>query len=341
LAASGGGHIRQLIDLEPAWINYDYFFVSEDTALSRSLANNHPVDFLCHFAFGQIRREGLTKTIVQGIRNFCQSIRVAYRRRPDVIISTGAGSVFFLIVFAKLLGAKFVLVETFARFDAPSKFARMVAPFADHIVVQSARLKKRFPNAASFDPLEILSIPRPEKKPLVFATVGVTLPFDRMTEMVVQLKSKGLISEEVVMQTGIGAIRVPQEIQAFETLPFETMQEYLRAADIVICHGGTGSIITALREGCRTIVIPRNFENGEHYDNHQWEIMNAFAARGLIFPANSLEQLAVALQKARAAQPILATTNPTNLIGHLSTILGTYAEQSTDTSGALEQNEVG
>ncbi|HEY4283345.1 MAG TPA: glycosyltransferase [Chthoniobacterales bacterium] len=326
LAASGGGHVRQLLDLEQAWSLHDYFFITEDTALSRSLIHKHPVHFLCHFALGQIRRDGLARALWACLRNFGGATRVMLRNRPDIVISTGAGTVFFSILWAKLLGAKFILIESFARFDRPSVFARMAAPFADYIVVQSATLKKSFPGAAVFDPLEILDRPRPNKKKLLFATVGVTLPFDRMIEMVANLKTRGEIAEEVVFQTGIGGF-TPDGLEAFETLPFDRVKSYLREADIVVCHGGTGSVITALREGCRTIVVPRMFEKGEHYDNHQSEITNAFAARGLVIPANTLEELASALEAARTIQPVSATTNPTGLIEHLTIVLAQHAER--------------
>src|SRR5215469_8987088 len=230
LAASGGGHIRQLLDLENAWSQYDYFFVSEDTALSRSLTHKHPVHFLCHFAVGQIKREGLARAVVAGIKNFWGSTRLMWRHRPDIIISTGAGTVFFLILWAKFLGAKFVLIETFARFDRPSMFARMASPLADYIIVQSAALAKAFPRAAVFDPLEILDQPRPNKKKLLFATVGVTLPFDRMIDMVAKLKADGDIAEDVVVQTGIGGL-MPEGTENFETLPFDRITSYLREAD--------------------------------------------------------------------------------------------------------------
>ncbi|HEY4285104.1 MAG TPA: glycosyltransferase [Chthoniobacterales bacterium] len=326
LAASGGGHVRQLLDLEAAWSLHDYFFITEDTALSRSLVHKHPVHFLCHFALGQIRRDGMVRALWACLRNLGGATRVMLRNRPDIIISTGAGTVFFSILWAKLLGAKFILIESFARFDRPSVFARMAAPFADYIVVQSATLKKAFPNAAVFDPLEILDRPRPSKRNLLFATVGVTLPFDRMIEMVAHLKTNGAIAEEVVFQTGVGGF-TPDGLEAFETLPFDRVKSYLREADIVVCHGGTGSVITALREGCRTIVVPRMFEKGEHYDNHQSEITTAFAARGLVIPANTPDELASALQAARAIQPVSATTNPTGLIEYLTVTLAQHAER--------------
>jgi UDP-N-acetylglucosamine transferase subunit ALG13 len=73
--------------------------------------------------------------------------------------------------------------------------------------------------------------------------------------------------------------------------------------------------------------MPRLFEKGEHYDNHQAEITEAFAARGLVTPANSLEELAAALKSVRARPPVSATTNPAKLIGHLTEILSRHVQE--------------
>ena len=320
LAASGGGHVRQLLDLEKAWRPYDYFFLSEKTPLAQSLAQTHPTFFVDHFALGQARLGSPFKMMAAALRNFLQSGRIIWRERPDIVISTGAGAVFFAVLWARLLGAKFVLIETFARFDKPSAFARAAARFAHHKIVQSPALAEKIPGSTCLDPFEFLDTPRPEKKPLIFATVGATLSFDRMVETVASLKAAGEIPEDLVIQTGIGGL-MPPGVETYETLPFDGMLSHLRDADIVVCHGGTGSLITALRAGCRTIVMPRLFEKGEHYDNHQKEITGAFAARGLVFIANSREEMSEALKAARAGVPVLATTNPARLIEHLGNIL--------------------
>jgi UDP-N-acetylglucosamine transferase subunit ALG13 len=102
------------------------------------------------------------------------------------------------------------------------------------------------------------------------------------------------------------------------------MLSLLREADIVVCHGGTGSLITALREGCRVIAMPRLFEKGEHYDNHQAEITEAFEARGLITVANSLAELSAALSTVRSKSPVMATSEPTALSDHLTTLLAKW-----------------
>lgn len=75
------------------------------------------------------------------------SVYIAIRERPDVVISTGAGVVVFFCVFAKLLGAKLIFIESVARVERPTLSARMLYPFADLFFVQWAGLLKSFPKA--------------------------------------------------------------------------------------------------------------------------------------------------------------------------------------------------
>ncbi len=327
LAASGGGHVRQLLDLESVWSKHDYFFVTEDTALGANLAEQHRTYFVPHVAIGQARLGAPLRMITAGIRNFFRSAAIIARERPDVVISTGAGAVFFAVAWARLRGARTVIVDSFARFDRPSLFARVAAPIAHDLVVQSAALSTYFPQAKVFDPFRMLDVQPPPKKPLLFATVGATLPFERLVRSVAELKARGDIPEDVIIQTGEGGSR-PEGVEAVDTLPFDRIQELLTEADIVVCHGGTGSLITALRKGCRVVAMPRLLEKGEHYDNHQAEITSAFAARGMIAVANSTDELAQALEQVRSRPPVLATTDPSELKAYLEGVLQAKAAQA-------------
>jgi UDP-N-acetylglucosamine transferase subunit ALG13 len=329
LAASGGGHVRQLLDLEPAWGGHDIFFVSEDTALGRSIARDHPCHFVCHVAFGQGRLGKPLTMLASAVRNLLQSAAIVLRRRPDVVISTGAGSVFFVVLWARLLGARIVAIESFARFDRPSAFARLAFPLAHETVVQSRALAPFWPKAAVFDPLRLLDGPRPPKQPLLFATVGASFPFDRLVGMVTDAKAAGRIPERVLIQSGpeAGSRPAVEGVEIVASLPFDQMQARQREADIVVCHGGTGSLITALREGCRVIAVPRLFELGEHYDDHQAEITGAFAARGLVAVANSDAELNEALRAVREKPPVMATTEPAGLIRHLQGLLADWGRR--------------
>lgn len=322
LAASGGGHVRQLLDLEPVWSEHDYFFVTEETALGASLADNHRTYFVPHVAVGQARLGSPLRMISGAVQSIFASARIIRKERPDVLISTGAGAVFFALVWARLLGAKVIAIESFARFDRPSIFSRVARPWAHELIIQSKALVSYYPKARVFDPLRIIDGPRPPKKRLLFATVGATLPFNRLVETVANLKASGAIEEDIIIQTGVGGY-APEApgIQVVETLPFDRVQEILRDADIVVCHGGTGSLITALRQGCRVIAMPRLMEKGEHYDNHQAEITEAFAARGLIEVAHNAGDFSTSLASARTKTPRLATTDPSELAAHLNAYL--------------------
>jgi len=324
LAASGGGHVRQLLDLEPAWSRHDYFFVSEDTALSRSIADKHPMRYVPHVALGQARLGAPFRMMAAAVKSFFVSARIIFRERPDVLISTGAGAVFFTLAWARLMGAKVVVVESFARFDKPSVFGRMSAPLAHRKVVQSQALMAYWPDAAMFDPLRILDTPPPPKKPFLFATVGAILPFDRLVSTVAELKARGEIPEDILIQTGNGGL-TPDGLKTVETLSFDEIQAALRDADIVVCHGGTGSLITALRQGCRIVAMPRLFDLGEVYDDHQLEITEAFTARGMIAMARTPEDLSEALKTVRARPPVVATSDPAALIEHLNGLMDDWA----------------
>jgi hypothetical protein len=63
---------------------------------------------------------------------------------------------------------------------------------------------------------------------------------------------------------------------------------------------------------------------GEHYDDHQSEIVSAFAARGLIEVAEDASDLQGALQRALAKQPERATTDPSALIERLEQLTGKW-----------------
>lgn len=320
LAASGGGHVRQLLDLENIWSKHDYFFVTEDTALGADLAQKHRTYFVPHVAIGQARLGSPLRMIGAGVRNFFRSAAIIARERPDVVISTGAGAVFFAVAWARLRGARTVVIDSFARFDRPSLFARIAAPIAHDMVVQSPALASHFPKAKVFDPFRLLDEAPPAKKPLLFATVGATLPFERLVSSVAELKARGGLPEDVIIQTGVGAQK-PEGVESVETMSFDRIQELLTEADIVVCHGGTGSLITALRKGCRVVAFPRLMEKGEHYDNHQAEITGAFAARGLIAVANSTDELEAALEQVRSRPPVLATTDASELMRYLEDVL--------------------
>lgn len=313
----------EILDLEPLWSKFDAFIVTENTALSRSLSQRWPVITVEHYSLGQGRLGSPLRMIIAAMKNLFELAWAMLRMRPNVVITTGAGSVFFAVLWARILGSKIILIKSYARFDKLSAFANWVAPLAHFRILPSEGLLRFCPDAEVIDPLVVLTEARPEKKPLVFVTVGATLPFDRLVTSVANIEGRGGIRESLLIQTGTGGV-LPPGIETYETLPFERMLSVFQDADTVVCHGGAGSLFMALSHGCKVIAMPRVFELGEHYDNHQAEMTNALAERGLIRVVHSEAELEDALKTTAEAEAPMARRNPEPVIAHVSKLLSQW-----------------
>jgi UDP-N-acetylglucosamine transferase subunit ALG13 len=63
------------------------------------------------------------------------------------------------------------------------------------------------------------------------------------------------------------------------------MERAMSASRYIVCHAGVGLITTALRLGRRPIVIARRQSGGEHFDDHQLQIVEKLGGLGLLVSA--------------------------------------------------------
>ncbi len=126
--------------------------------------------------------------------------------------------------------------------------------------------------------------------PLIFATVGTDVhPFHRMTRWIdTWLAEGGANRAHCFMQTGTS--QQPRLADHNPYLGYREMEEKVRSAAAVVCHGGPGTIMLCVSMGKRPIVIPRSAERGEHVDNHQCAFSRRVAADGAILLAETEEQ---------------------------------------------------
>lgn len=139
---------------------------------------------------------------------------------------------------------------------------------------------------------------------MIFVTVGNFKGFQRLVNAVEQLKRRGVIEDEVLLQVGNDAKYKSDVCKVTQFLAPDEFEHKLQEATVVISHGGAGSIIQALRAGKVPIVMPRRAEYHEHVDDHQLEGAQALAAEGRIILIRETEELPAAIEKARtASQP--------------------------------------
>jgi UDP-N-acetylglucosamine transferase subunit ALG13 len=135
---------------------------------------------------------------------------------------------------------------------------------------------------------------------LIFGTVGThTAPFDRLVRALDGVA--GATSEEVVVQTG--ASRYPLRFASgFVGTSGEEFGRYMRRARIIVTHGGD-TVLEGLDLGKPVVLVPRRHSHHEHIDDHQVELADALAVRGMVTvtePENLLE--AISRAKAVAAR---------------------------------------
>lgn len=144
LVGSSGGHLLQLIALEPLWRHWDRFWVTFRKTDATSLLNGERT-YWASFP--------TNRNVPNLIRNSGQAIRVLWRERPDLIISTGAGAAIPYFVLGRLFGAKLVYLEVYDRVDSSTVTGRICRPFCHLFAVQWEEQQRLYSGATLVGPV--------------------------------------------------------------------------------------------------------------------------------------------------------------------------------------------
>lgn len=114
---------------------------------------------------------------------------------------------------------------------------------------------------------------------MIFVTVGThEQPFNRLIQCVDNLKKDGIITEDIIIQTGYSTYK-PKYCKRQKLLPYQEIRRLVDEARIVITHGGPSSFIMPLQIGKTPIVVPRKHEFNEHVNDQQIEFAKNVAQR--------------------------------------------------------------
>lgn len=138
LVCSAGGHLLDMLALEPAWSDHSRRWVSFDKSDVRSLLAGER----CFVAHGPTNRN-----VPNLLRNLALAWRLVARLRPRVIITTGAGVAVPFAWIGRLRGARVIYVESFTRIDTVSLSCRMIRPVASQVYVQWPEMRERLTGA--------------------------------------------------------------------------------------------------------------------------------------------------------------------------------------------------
>lgn len=138
LVGSSGGHLAQLLALEPWYRNRRRSWVTFDTLDARSLLDGETVTWAYH---------PTTRNLWNLMRNTLLAIRRVRPGRVAAVVTTGAGVALPFVVVARLLRIPAIYIEVYDRIDTPSLTARLCRPFLSAMLVQWEEQRRLYPEA--------------------------------------------------------------------------------------------------------------------------------------------------------------------------------------------------
>ena len=153
---------------------------------------------------------------------------------------------------------------------------------------------------------------------MILVTLGTQKQsFERLLKYV----GNANIDDEVIVQKGKTEYD-SDKMKLFNFITYDEMSEYIDKADVIITHGGTGSVIGPLRKGKKIIACARLSKYGEHVDDHQTELVSVFTSKGYILELNEDNDLTELLEEAKDFKPKKFKSNSEDFLEKLRSEIG-------------------
>lgn len=122
--------------------------------------------------------------------------------------------------------------------------------------------------------------------------------FRRLLEKIQEMIDKKVINEKVIVQAGRTKFE-SKDMEILGIVPEKKLKKIMEEADLIITHGGVGSIVTALKMHKKVIAVPRLSGFNEHVNDHQIEIVDTFDKQGLLIRSNRINRIRKRTKKSR------------------------------------------
>jgi len=137
LACSHGGHLTEMLQLREAFEGHDTFYFCYDADTTRALPDAHLVP-------------NMARNPIEFLKNLVRVFRMFRRRRPDLVVSTGAEIAIPVLIVAKLCRVPMLYIECGAQVSRPSVTGRVMYRLADWFHVQWPELARAYGPRAVF-----------------------------------------------------------------------------------------------------------------------------------------------------------------------------------------------
>lgn len=138
--ASSGGHLDELMMLEPIIKEHNSYIFTEKTSYQPKQTKYKT------YYTNQINRKG-KRFFIRFLVLWLYSFFNILKERPDVIITTGALVTYPLCVIGRFFGIKIIFIESISRIKSPTLTGKKMYKIADSFIVQWEELLEIYPEA--------------------------------------------------------------------------------------------------------------------------------------------------------------------------------------------------
>lgn len=154
---------------------------------------------------------------------------------------------------------------------------------------------------------------------MIFVTLGTQdKQFPRLLQAFEDFLSENKIADEIIVQAGHTKF-VSQHMQVFDFMSQDEFTKALKNADVIVTHGGVGTIMTALKYQKKILAVARLQQYHEHQNDHQLELLEAFAQKGYLIHMTDFSRIPDYLEQIRCFQPKSYVSNTDHMVKMIQT----------------------
>lgn len=159
---------------------------------------------------------------------------------------------------------------------------------------------------------------------MILVTLGTQdKSFKRLLDKIEKEINEGKIKEKIIVQAGYTDFNSNNMIIK-KLIPMDEFDNLIEKCDILITHGGVGSIITGLRKNKKVIAVARLKKYKEHTNDHQLQIIDNFTKAGYILNLDDFDSISDAINEAKKFIPNKYVSNKDNFVKTVEGIIDDY-----------------
>ena len=132
---------------------------------------------------------------------------------------------------------------------------------------------------------------------IIFVTVGThEQPFNRLLKAIDNFAENNRYDRnQIIVQKGFSKYLL-KHVTSKEMFSADQMNSFYHQADLIISHGGPGSMFPAWLLGKPVIAVPRQKQFNEHVDDHQVAFCDFTEVKGKVICVKDIDKLPIAIE---------------------------------------------